>query len=80
MVASLVADHKVQDTWASVVVTHRLNCLSAYGIFLDQGSNPVSSIGRQILNHWTTRDVPYFSLSELLHIQNEVSKNMFFKP
>ena len=33
-----------QDLWStgSVVVAHRLNCLTACGIFLDQGLNPCS--------------------------------------
>ena len=35
------------------------------GIFPDQGLNTCPCIGRQILNHWTTREVPR-SL-ELLH-------------
>ena len=39
-VASLVAEHRLQGAWASVVVAHGLSCLKACGIFLDQGSNP----------------------------------------
>ena len=38
VVTSLV-DHTLQSTETSVVVVHRLSCLEARGIFLDQGSN-----------------------------------------
>ena len=38
-VASLVAEHGLQSA-GSVLVAHRLSCLSACGIFQDQGSNP----------------------------------------
>ena len=49
-------------SWVSVVVAHGLSCPEACGIFLDQGLNPVPFIGRQTLNHWTTRQVqPSFS-------------------
>ena len=40
-----------------VVAAHELSRSVAYGLFLDQGSNPVPCIGRWILNHWTTREV-----------------------
>ena len=39
---------------ASVAVAHGP---IACGIFQDQGWNPRNPIGRQILNHWTTREV-----------------------
>ena len=42
----------------SVVVAHGLNCFLAGGIFPDQGSNPLPRIGRWILIHCVTRDVP----------------------
>ena len=42
----------------SVVVMCGLSCPEAYGIFLDQGWNLCPCIGRWILNHWTTREVP----------------------
>ena len=42
----------------SVVVVHGLSCSAACGIFPAQGSNPCPCIGRQILNHCTTREVP----------------------
>ena len=35
--ASLVADHKLCSTWASVVVKHGLCCTEACGIFPDMG-------------------------------------------
>ena len=40
----------------SVVVVHGLSSSATCGIFLDQGWNPCSRIGRWILNYWTTRD------------------------
>ena len=39
-------------------MAHGLSCSEAYGIFPDRGSNPCPCIGRWILNHWTTREVP----------------------
>ena len=42
----------------SVVVVHRLSCPMTCGIFLDRGLNGVPCIARQIINHWTTREVP----------------------
>ena len=42
---------------ASIVLVHGLSGSVAYGIFLDQGSNPHPCIGRQILNHCTTVQV-----------------------
>ena len=41
----------------SIVVMNQLSCPSARGIVPDQGSNHIPCIGRQILNHWTTRKV-----------------------
>ena len=40
-----------------VVVVPGLSCTAACGIFRDQESNLCPCIGRQILNHWTTREV-----------------------
>ena len=40
VVASLVAENRAIGAQASVVVTHRLTCSTACGIFLDQASNP----------------------------------------
>ena len=52
-VASLVAEHRLYGAQASVVAAHGLIFPMAYGIFLDQ----VLCMSRQILNHWTTREV-----------------------
>ena len=41
-----------------------LSCPKARGIFPDQGLNPVPCIGRQILNHWSTREVPRACISQ----------------
>ena len=38
-VASLVVEHRLQGTWASVAAAHRLSCLTACGILPDQESN-----------------------------------------
>ena len=38
-VVSLVAEHRLQGKWASVVLVHRLSCSEAFGIFLVQGLN-----------------------------------------
>ena len=51
---------------ASAVVAHSLSCPTASGIFLDQGLNPCFLHGRQILNHWTTGEVWFFSLNVLM--------------
>ena len=68
--ASRVADHRLWGTWTSVVAAHRLQnvgsvvsvhesvALLECGVFLDQESDPRPRIGVQILNHWTTREVP----------------------
>ena len=53
-----------------VVVTHGFSCLTARGIFsVAQGLFPVdqthvSCVGRQILNHWATREVLFQLLQE----------------
>ena len=49
----------------SVVVAHNLSCPEAYWIFPEQGSNCIPCIGRQVLNHWTTKEVPqnFFNIS-----------------
>ena len=39
-------------------MVHRFSCPMTCGIFLDQGLNGVPCIARQIINHWTTREVP----------------------
>lgn len=41
------------------VAACRLSCTSAWGSsFPDQGLNPHLWLGRQVLNHWATREVP----------------------
>ena len=54
MRASVIEAHGLRSTGSAVVVMQRLNCPLACEIFLNQGSNRVLCIGRQILNHWTT--------------------------
>ena len=62
---SLVMAQELQSTQTSVAATHRLSCSTACGILVwqvgsqlpNQGSNPCPCPGRQILNHWTTREV-----------------------
>ena len=39
-------------------MAHGLSCSVAREILLDQGSNPCPCIGRRILNHCATREVP----------------------
>ena len=39
VVASLIVKHGLHGAQASVVGAHRLSCLTAFGIFPDQGSN-----------------------------------------
>ena len=53
----------------SLVVSCRLSC-PAYGIFVHQaGIEPhVPYIARQILNHWTTREVPILTLLFILPV------------
>ena len=44
--------------WASVVAVCGLSCSVACGSSLTRDQTCVLCIGRQILNHWTTREVP----------------------
>ena len=53
-VASLV-ELRLQGT-GSVAVVHGLSCSAASGIFLDQGGNRDSCVGRWILYHRATRE------------------------
>ena len=56
-VALLVGEHRLAlGATGSVVVAHSLGCPEARGIFPGQGWNRCPCIGRQILNHWTTRE------------------------
>ena len=53
---------------SSVVVARGLCCSVACGIFPHQGSTRVPCIGRWILNHCATREVPvWFHLFEVLY-------------
>ena len=51
VVASLVAEHRLWSTQASVVGARGLSCSAASGIFPDEGSNCVSYTGRWVLYH-----------------------------
>ena len=58
---------------SSTVAAHGPSCLVACGIFLDQGWDCVPCAGRQILDHWTTREVQLvciLSSLTLLHHQH----------
>ena len=64
-VASLVSEHgsrasRLQWLWhvGSVVAAHGLSCPGARRILWTRDQTRVPCIGRQILNHWTTRKVP----------------------
>ena len=57
VVASLVAEHGLEGSWASVVLVLGFSCPKACGILLDRDQTHVPCIGRWILNHWTTREV-----------------------
>ena len=54
--ASLVAEHGSREQVSEVVV-HRLSRPMHVGSSWIRGGTHVSCIGRQILNHWTTREV-----------------------
>ena len=80
MTASLVVELRLESTRTSVVATggphstgsvvvaHRLSCSVACGIFLDWGLNQCPSVGRQILNHWITREVLHGSVNRYIFI------------
>ena len=57
IVMASLAEHRLYDVRASVVVAHRLNCPEACGISLIRYQTHVPCIDRQILYHWTTRAV-----------------------
>ena len=57
VVVSPVVEHRLCGTAAAVVAVDGPGCPAACGIFLDQGLKPCPCFGRQILNHWTTREV-----------------------
>ena len=52
----------------SVAVAHGLSCSAACGIFPDQGSNPCPRIGRWVLNHCATREVPGHGFLWVYHV------------
>ena len=54
---SVVVARRLQSA-GSVVMAHGLSCSAACEIFPDQGSTCVPCIGRRILNHCATREVP----------------------
>ena len=56
-ITSLVVEHRLQGPWASVVVVYRISCPRDVGSSETKNGTDVLSIGRQILNHWTTREV-----------------------
>ena len=67
-VGAIVATARLWST-GSIIVAQGLSCSVACGIFLDQGSNCVSCIGKQILYQWAAREAPhhFLSLDSLLH-------------
>ena len=48
-----------------VVVVHRLSCSEACGIFRTRDRTHVPCTAKQILNHWTTREVQHFIFLKL---------------
>ena len=58
--ASLASEHGLQGTRASVLAAHGLGSPVACGILPNQESNLCPPPRRQILNHWTTREVLNF--------------------
>ena len=56
----------------SVVAAHALSSSEACGIFdQDQGSNCVPCIGRWIVNHCATREVPPWSIDAQLNVRRK---------
>ena len=54
-VASLAVEHRLQGTWASVVVVHGLSCLWDLP---GPGMEPVSlALQASLITHWTAREV-----------------------
>ena len=71
--ASLVAEHGSREQVSEVVV-HRLSRPMHVGSSWIRGGTHVSCIGRQILNHWTTREV----LTDLLKCTCVMTSKYFF--
>ena len=67
-----------REAWAQKCGTPGLSCSGACGIFSDQGSNPVSCIGR----NWATREAPgLLNVVLKCHIQGEwIKKNQYSVP
>ena len=55
---TLRSSSRARGMRALIAAVHRLSCPVACGCFPDQGSNLCHCTGRQILNHWTIREVP----------------------
>ena len=64
--ASLVAEHRLSVS-GSVVVAHGFSCPVACIILVPWARNPTHAlcIGRWVLNHWTTREVPWLLMFDL---------------
>ena len=78
-VTSLVAEHGLESLQATVVVAQGHNRSTAWRIFLDQGLNPCPLQGRQIVNHWTIREV-LESISFHKIISHSLFKKFFYFP
>ena len=87
VVASLVAKASALGAKASVAVAHRLRCPKACGIFPARDQTRVPSLGRWILNQWTTGEDPikpvfkphcfvgvYFPVSKMMLLNNTCLK------
>ena len=66
--ASLAVEHPLQGAHASVVGVHRLRCSVACGIPQTRDQSCVPCIGRWILNHCMSREVPGLNLSKELDL------------
>ena len=68
--------------FSSLVVVHGLSCPEAFGILVPwQGSNPRPLHWRQILYHWTTREVPtyiIFYMTIILHFSHSLSPTILW--
>ena len=69
--ASLAVEHPLHGAHASVVGVHRLHCSVACGIPQTRDQTCVPCIGRWILNHCTSREVPGLNLSKELNLVSE---------
>ena len=61
VVASLTVEAWISRHTGFIVVLHGLSGPAACGIFQDEELNSCPCIGRCILRHWTTREVPDLS-------------------